>query len=213
MKTALIAGATGLVGKQCLYKLLENPNYDSVYALVRKPLEIKHLKLKQIVFDYQNFAVLDIIWEVTDVYCCLGTTMKKAGTKAAFYEVDFTFVLNLAAYFAKKSTPNFLLISAIGADANSSIFYSKVKGEIETAISKLDYKGIFIFRPSFLMGNRDETRTGEKIGVAVAALVSPLLFGNAKKYRPIHAAKVANGMIERALSGNEGVFVIESDRI
>ncbi len=213
MKSALIAGATGLVGKQCLYKLLENPNYDHVYALVRKPLEITHEKLKQIAFDYEDFTKLEILWKVDDVFCCLGTTMKTAGTKEAFYKVDYTFIVKLGEYFSNREAVNFLLISAIGADANSPIFYSKVKGETEEAVSKLNYKGIFIFQPSFLVGDREQFRLGEMIGLSIAQLVSPLLFGNMKKYKPIHAAKVADSMISRALSGKEGKFILQSDEI
>lgn len=213
MRTAIVAGATGLVGKQCLFKLLENVNYEKIYALVRKPMEIKHEKLEQMVFDYSDFERLNTLGKVDDVFCCLGTTMKVAGSKEAFYKVDFTYVVELAKYFANKQAANFMLISAIGADSTSSIFYSKVKGETENAIMAIDYKRIYIFRPSFLAGERKETRMGEMIGVGIASLIAPLLFGNAKKYKPIHAAKVAEGMISKALSGMEGKYIVESDKI
>jgi len=213
MKSAIIAGASGLVGKQCLYKLLENPNYDRVYALVRKPLEIKHLKLNEIVFDYQDFSKLELLWKIDDVYCCLGTTMQIAGSKEAFYQVDYTYVVNLARYFSSREAVNLLLISALGADASSSIFYSKTKAETEQAVIKLNYKGIFIFQPSFLAGDRQAFRLGEKIGLGIAQLVSPLLIGGLKKYKPIHAAKVAEAMIAMALGGKVGQYIIPSDEI
>lgn len=211
-RKAVVAGATGLVGKQVMYKLLENNNYDTVYVLVRRTMEIKHPKLQQILFDYSNFETLDSsVPPIDDVFCCLGTTMKKAGSKEAFYQVDFTFVHELAKYFSSKSAENFLLISAIGADTQSSVYYSRVKGEIENAVSKLNFKGYFIFRPSFLMGDRQEFRLGEKIGIVLAVIISPFLVGSLKKYKPIHAAVVANNMIDNALSGKKGKVVIEGE--
>lgn len=213
MKTALVSGATGLVGKECLFKLLENSNYEKVFALVRKPIEIKHPKLEQIVFDYSDFTLLDSIGMVNDVYCCLGTTMKIAGSKEAFFMVDHTYVVKLAQYFSQKHAENFLLISAIGADAQSSIYYSKVKGETEVEVMKMSFKGVFIFRPSFLVGDRKETRIGEVIGVGIASIIAPFLFGGAKKYKPIHAAKVAESMIKSANSGKKGCYTFESDAI
>jgi uncharacterized protein YbjT (DUF2867 family) len=213
MRTAIIAGASGLIGKQLMYKLLENSQYSKVSILVRKPLEIKHPKLEQIHVDFSQIDKMPTEGKFTDAFCCLGTTINKAGSKDKFYEVDFTFVHTFAQHFSNQGTENFLLVSANGADKNSSIFYSKVKGEIEEAIKKVSFKGIYIFRPSILLGDREEFRLGEKIGIVLAMVLSPLLMGSLKKYKPIHSSKVADGMIANALSNKEGVFILESDEI
>jgi uncharacterized protein YbjT (DUF2867 family) len=213
MKTALIAGATGLIGKQLMYKLIESNAYSKVIILVRKAYEIKHPKLEQIPANYENMDSLLLSAIPDDVFCCLGTTMAKAGSKEAFHKVDYTYVLNLASFFAAKGAKNFLLVSSIGADKTSAVYYSRTKGEIEEAVSKLPYKGIFIFRPSILLGKRDEFRLGERIGIGLALVLQPFMLGSIKKYRPIYGAKVAVGMIKCALQDKEGKFILESDQI
>lgn len=213
MKTALVAGATGLIGKQCMYKLLENANYEKVIVLVRRKFEIKHPKLEQLIVDYDNLENLTITDKIDDVFCCLGTTMKKAGSKEAFKKVDYDYVLKLAEFGLSKGAKKFLLISANGADPNAAIYYSKVKGEVENAVKSLSYETIFIFRPSILVGNREEFRLGERLGISLALLLSPIMLGVLRKYRPIHGAVVANAMIKKAQSAEKGNIVLESDKI
>ncbi len=199
MKTAVIAGSTGLVGKQLMYKLLESNEYQKVIALVRTPIQIKHPKLVQITIDYEKLEQYKNQLMGDDYFCCLGTTMKKAKGKEAFYKVDHTYCLEFAKIAAENAASKFLLISSVGANASSSIYYSKVKGDLEEAIKKLKLPEIHIFHPSILVGNRLEFRFGELIGIAMAKTIAPLLIGKLKKYKPMEVTKLANAMINVAL--------------
>jgi uncharacterized protein YbjT (DUF2867 family) len=210
MKTALVAGATGLVGKQLMYKLLENNQFEKVIVLTRKLFEIKHPKLVQILTNFDQLEQIDENIIPNDVFCCLGTTISTAGSQEAFYKVDFTYPKILAEVFKKRGATNFILISAIGASADSSVFYSRTKGEVEQAIKQLDYQGFYAFRPSFLLGKRQEFRLGERLAIGLSMLVQPFLFGSLAKYKPVHAAVLANHMIKRALESKIGNFVFES---
>lgn len=195
----MIAGSTGLVGKQLMYKLLECREYQKIIALVRTPLPIKHPKLLQLTVDYEKLEQYKDQMQGDDYFCCLGTTMKKAGSKEAFYKVDYTYSLQFAKIASENSASKFLLISAIGADSSSSVYYSKVKGELEAAIKKLKIPEIHIFHPSILVGNRLEFRFGELIGIAMAKIISPLLIGKLKKYKPMEVTKLAGAMLKVAL--------------
>lgn len=210
MKTALVAGATGLVGKQLMYKLIEHNQYDKVYVLTRKLFEIKHPKLVQILTNFDQLKQIDTNITPNDVYCCLGTTIGTAGSQEAFYKVDFTYVQQLAEVFKKRGATNFTLISAVGASADSSVFYSRTKGEVEQAIKQLDYQGFYAFRPSFLLGKREEFRLGERLAIGLSMLIHPFMFGSLAKYKPVHAAVLANHMIKRTLESKKGNFLFES---
>ena len=198
MKTAVIAGASGLVGKQVMFKLLESPLYTRVVALVRKKMPLRHEKLMQLEIEYDRLQ--DYKYQIfgDDFFCCLGTTIKQAGSKEAFYKVDFSYCYELAKIASANHAHHFLLVSAVGADANSHIFYSRVKGELEEAVARLDFPHFEVFRPSFLMGNRLQTRLGEQVGIKLAKAISPLMVGNLNKYRPIEASQVANAMVVAA---------------
>lgn len=198
MKTAVIAGASGLIGKQLMYKLLESAFYQKVIVLVRRELPLKHPKIEQLIVDFDNLAYYQEQLKGDDFFCCLGTTMKKAGNKEAFYKVDFTYCLELAKIALQNKASSFNLVSAIGSDINSSIYYSKVKGELEKALEALHFSQLNIFQPSILIGNRVEFRLGEKIGIGIAQVISPLMFGGFQKYKPIHVAQVANAMLNAA---------------
>ena len=165
-KTALIAGASGLTGGYLLNLLLESPEYSSVIAYVRKSSGLTHPKLKEIVVDWET---LQEPVAAEDIFCCLGTTIKKAGSQEAFRRVDYNYPLQLAQLQYRGGSQQFLLVSAMGADAKSSIFYSRVKGELENALQSIGYKSLHIFRPSFIAGPRKESRTGEKIGLAICS--------------------------------------------
>jgi uncharacterized protein YbjT (DUF2867 family) len=198
MKTAVIAGATGLIGKQLMYKLLESTFYQKVIVLVRKEIPIKHSKIEQQILDFDNIAHFQEQLQGDDFFCCLGTTMKKAGSKEAFYKVDFIYCLELAKIASQNHYKSFNLVSAIGSDTNSSIYYSKVKGQLEKTLEELNIAQLNIFQPSILVGNRAEFRLGERIGIGIAQLIAPLLIGGLRKYNPIHAAQVANAMLNAA---------------
>lgn len=205
MKTALVVGATGLVGNLLTIKLLESNYYEKVKVLVRKTTAVNHPKLEQIIVDFDNFDESKIVAD--DIFCCLGTTMKQAGSKDNFYKVDFTYPLNIAKAGLKNGAKQFLVITAMGADEKSMIYYNRVKGEIEKALSDLRYPTLIIFRPSMLGGNRKENRLGEKIGTFVMNLLDGIIPDN---YRIIDANKVANAMIETAQKGIKNKEIFES---
>jgi uncharacterized protein YbjT (DUF2867 family) len=210
-RTALAAGATGLVGGHLLQQLLAEPAYARVVALGRRPLALTHPKLTQQTIDFDRLAESSDFPRADDVFCCLGTTIKTAGSRESFYRVDFTYVHELARAALARGATQFLLVSAIGANARSRVFYSRVKGEVEAAVERLPYQAVHIFRPSFLLGDRAEQPPGERIGIAVARVISPLLIGPLRKYRPVHAAHVARAMVQAALRGGRGVEVWEGE--
>jgi len=208
MKTALIAGATGLVGKQLLEKLLASGRYDTVIALGRKAPGMQHSKLTSVITtDFTHLQEELAGFQPDDVFCCLGTTMAKAGSKEKFYEVDFQYPLNLAkATFALGAT-QYLLVSALGADENSSIYYNRVKGALENAIAVVGFDTVHIFRPSLLLGPRAEKRAGEDAAKFAYRILS---FAIPAKYKAISSRRVATVMLDFASRDNKGVFIHES---
>jgi len=209
-RTALVAGATGLTGKHLLEFLLADERYASVCALVRKATLQAHPKLSEHVIDFESLGKLP---KADDAFCCLGTTIKKAGSQAAFRKVDFDTVINFAAAAKAAGAKRFLVVSALGANAKSSVFYNRVKGEMENALKAMNFESLHIFRPSFLLGERAEARVGERLGIAVFSALAPLMIGPARKIRPVEAKVVARGMVLAANGGVLGVEVIESDEI
>jgi uncharacterized protein YbjT (DUF2867 family) len=209
VRTALLVGASGLVGKQVLQQLLANDHYGKVTVLVRKPLAIKHARLSEQVIDFESLAQQRLP-KVDDAFCCLGTTIKVAGSKDAFRRVDYDYVLAFAASARQAGAAQFLLVSAMGANSKSGVFYSRVKGEIEAAISKLGYTSVSIFRPSMLTGDRGEHRLGERLILAFSRPISALI---PARYRPISDVAVATAMLDTALRVRAGNEMIESDRL
>jgi uncharacterized protein YbjT (DUF2867 family) len=214
VKTALIAGATGLVGSQCLARLLEQPAYERVLALVRRPLPHTDPKLDQHVVDFDRLGAAGTDFPAADdVFCCLGTTLKRAGSRAAFRQVDFTYIVSLAGLSLGRGAKQFLLVSSLGANPNSPVFYSRVKGETEAAVSALPFEGRQIFRPSILLGERAEHRPGERAGIVMMRGLSFALLGPLRRYRPIDAGTVARAMVRVALAAPRGVNIFESNDI
>jgi len=213
-RRAFIVGATGLIGGYCLQALLDDPNYSEVVALVRKPILKTNHKLKIVITRFSNLENELSNTNADDVYCCLGTTIKKAGSQEAFQQVDFSLVISLADLMKKQGAEQFLVISSMGADPNSKVFYSRVKGEMEQALQQLDYPCLRIIRPSLLLGPREEFRLGEKIGVLLTPVLKPFLMGSLKKYRPVQAESVAQFMVKVAHEEPiSGVHIYESDLI
>lgn len=213
-KVAVIAGSTGLVGSELIAMLLESENYKKIYSLVRKSTGRKNSKLTEVVVNYDELKnSLSTITEVNDIYCCLGTTMKVAGSKEAFRKVDFLYPLFLAEWAAEKKADQFLMVSAMGANPNSSIFYNRVKGETEDEITAMKIPSVSFFRPSLLIGNRKEKRTGEKIGITVFKALSFLFVGPLKNYKGIEASKVAKSMIEHSKKQKTGKEIILSGQM
>jgi uncharacterized protein YbjT (DUF2867 family) len=192
---ALLAGATGLVGGHLLQRLLADPRYKRVITVSRKTLGIERPKLRPLItgFDAIEAAVAGLGETVDDAFCALGTTIKTAGSRAAFRRVDFGYVVAFAR--AARGAQRFMLVSAIGASARSPIFYLRVKGETEEAVAALGYPALHIFRPGLLLGRRAESRLREALGMTLMPLLNPLMLGPAKVYRGILADMVADAMI------------------
>ena len=205
MKTALVVGATGLIGNHLTHKLVNHPAYSSVKVLVRKPMDFQHPKLEQIVVDFDNLDVALV--KADDVFCCLGTTMKQAGSKEAFYKVDFEYPFETALAALQNGAKQFLIVTAMGADAQSMFYYNRVKGEIEQALANLGFPTLIIFQPSLLLGERKESRSGE--GIA-SVLMKGLDFLIPAKYKAIKGETVANAMITLAQRGHKGKRVVTS---
>lgn len=210
MSTALIIGASGLTGNILLSLLLNSNHYTKVIAYVRTPLKMEHDKLVQ---QIVNFDTIHNGITADDVFCCLGTTIKKAKTKTAFEKVDYFYPLKIAQLQHKAGSKHFFLISAMGASLQSSFFYSKVKGKLERDIMHIGYEALYIFRPSLIVGNRNEHRTGEKIAIALMQFLNPLLFGPFKKFQSVEASAIAKAMLHFAENSTLGNHTILSDEI
>ena len=205
-RTALLAGATGLVGSHLLRLLLADETYQKVTILGRRGLPLTSPKLQQRLIDFDHLADLDAP-KVDDVFCCLGTTIKKAGSQEAFRKVDLGYVEALARVAARAGAKQFLLVSAIGANSKSRVFYSRVKGETEAAVQAVGFAGTHIFRPSLLLGDRAESRPAERLGIVVGRAVAFAFVGSLRKYRPIAAATVAAAIVRAARKARPGVHV------
>jgi uncharacterized protein YbjT (DUF2867 family) len=212
-RTALVAGASGLVGGHVLRLLLADPSYERVTIFVRRELPLRNRKLAQRVVEFDRLAELGDFPRVHDVFCCLGTTIAQAGSQAAFRRVDFTYAVELARAASRHRAEQFLLVSALGAAAHARVFYNRVKGETEGAVQRVPFEGIHIFRPSLLVGERAEPRRAERVASLVAHAFSWALIGPLKRYRPIRAESVAQAMVRRAREGSGGIHVYESDRM
>ncbi len=213
-RTALLAGASGLVGRYLLDQLTGAPEYDRVVAVVRRPLEFEHPKLVEVVADFAALERLPEPLRGDDAFCCLGTTRKRAGSRAAFRAVDHGAVLAFAWAAQRGGARRFFTVSALGADPASRFFYNRVKGETEEALGVLGFATLGIFRPGLLLGPREEVRVGERLAAAALALASPLLLGRLARYRPVHAAVVARAMVRASFgTGARGTMVFESDEI
>jgi uncharacterized protein YbjT (DUF2867 family) len=211
--TALLVGASGLVGGHCLQILLHSEEYEKVIILVRKPLLLDHQKLEEHVIDFDKIDQYASVIRANDVYCCLGTTIKKAGSQQEFRKVDFTYTVQTCAIAAKNGADQLLVVTAVGANPGSSIFYNRIKGETEVAIAKLPCEAVHFFRPSLLLGERKDSRTAERMGISAMKGLSILMAGPLKRYRPIEAAVVAKAMVLVAQETRSGVNIYESDRI
>ena len=193
MRRTLLAGATGLVGQEILHALLADDKVDSVHVLARRPGRMVHVKLVWQVVDFASLPALPV---VDEVYLALGTTIKAAGSQAAFRTVDFDMNLAVARAALQAGARRLGLVSAMGADSASRVFYNRVKGELEVAVAALGFEGLVIARPSLLLGERgalgQAPRAGERIGAMLAGVLRPLIPAN---YRPIKAVAVARALL------------------
>ncbi|MBA2613219.1 MAG: oxidoreductase [Bacteroidetes bacterium] len=179
--------------------------------LVRRKTELNHLKLEERIVDFDNIDASIIKGD--DIFCAIGTTLKKAGSKENQYKIDCEYPFKIAQLAKQNNVKQFILVSSIGASAKSSNFYLKTKGELEEKIAGLNFNAFIILRPSFILGVRKEFRLGEKIGIFFAVLLGPLFIGRLKKYKGVKAITIAKKMIKAANENLNGKVIVESDKI
>ncbi|MCL1699721.1 NAD(P)H-binding protein [Lysinibacillus sp. Bpr_S20] len=202
MRAAIVVGATGLTGTSLVEQLCENDEYVSVTVITRRAPAYTHPKLEVKIRNFDALEEKDIEF-AHELYCCLGTTIKKAGSREAFEKVDFEYPLTIASLAKNRGIPHMLVITAMGANENSPFYYNRVKGKLEHDLMELGLQRLSIIRPSLLVGEREEFRFGEKAGEKVLKLAKPLLVGPLKRTRAIEASQVAKAMLVIALYGDK----------
>ncbi len=212
-KTAIIVGSTGLTGGYLLEMLLNSDEYTHVISFVRKKSNSSHPKLKEHEIDFDNPTSYIELIKGDNLFCCLGTTIKKAGSQTAFEKVDLIYPLEFARIGCQNGVKQFLIISALGADSKSGNFYIRTKGGMEDALKQMKFQSIAIFRPSLLLGDRKEFRLGEVVGSFLMRALSFLFIGRFKKYKAIKSKIVAKAIFQTSLQNNTGIQIFESDEI
>ena len=205
--TAVVIGATGLTGSLLVEELIKDSDFKTVRTLVRTPADINHPKLEQRIVNFNDLNdYTQKLREGDIIFCCIGTTQKKVHKdKNAYKKVDYDIPVNAAEIGIAKGFKQFLIVSAIGANENSSNFYLSLKGKTENKIKQFPYVGIGIFRPSILNGNRKENRIVERIAQTAMDLLSFLLLGPLKKFRAIGANNVAKAMLQASKKQTPGI--------
>lgn len=209
-RSALLVGATGLVGGQLLARLLRDPRYDRVTVLARRPLGLEHPRLDTRVVDFAKLGADDLPAGTgggTDVYGALGTTIRQAGSQEAFREVDQHHTVRVAGLAREAGAERIAVVSSVGAGSGSRAFYLRVKGDMEAEVTALGYRQTEFFRPSFILGHRPSHRRGEGLGSSAATVLAPLLAGPARPYRPVPAGRLAAAMIAALGEDRPGVRV------
>ena len=216
-RRALLAGASGLVGRRLLARLLADPGCSEVHALVRRPLPAEarpapdaSVPLREHLVDYDWLERGSVLPGADDLFVCLGTTLRAAGSQEAFRRIDFDAVLAVARLARRLGATRLGLVSAIGADPASRVFYNRVKGETEAALARLDYPSLVVLRPALLVGERDQFRPAERIGLLLARPLGRLL---PARLRPVPAEAVARCLLDAVRRGEPGLRILESDRI
>jgi uncharacterized protein YbjT (DUF2867 family) len=206
--TAIVAGATGLVGGECLRRLLEEPTYTRVIAVTRRDLgsAARHRKLQQVTVEFDRLEDVSSRLRGDHVFCALGTTIRKAGSQARFRVVDHDYPLRLAELTRQGGARHFSIVSALGASRGSRFFYSRVKGEVEEALREMGWPSLAILRPSVIAGQRAESRPLERLGERLLGFAPAT-------WRPVAATDIAAAMIATALREPGGVTVVESKDI
>lgn len=210
-RTACIAGASGLVGSELLRMLLEDGHYSKVISLGRRELTITHGRLRQVITDFEQIERQTET--VDDVFCCLGTTIKKARSKQQMTKVDVTFPMQVARWGLEHGAKQFILISAMNANAKSPFFYPRIKGQLEEKIQELSYESVAILRPSLLLGERQEFRFAEHSAATLIRAYSKLTGKKPSSRMAIEAKTVAEGMISIAKQRHPGVNIYTSENI
>lgn len=209
---ALIVGVTGLVGRALLDELLAAEGVERVEAWSRSPLGVVHPKLTVKLISPEHLTGMEPT-EATDVFCCLGTTIRKAGSREAFRRVDFGMVADLCNYAASSGCRSFNVISSVGADARSRNFYLRTKGEMEEAVIRSGIPSVVIVRPSLLVGKRREFRFGEEMAKLAMFGLEYFMVGSMKQYRPVKATAVAHALYRLAGEEQSGLRIVHWDEI
>ncbi|KAA2240166.1 NAD(P)H-binding protein [Chitinophaga agrisoli] len=212
-RTAVVIGATGLTGSNLVNLLLHNNAFDQVKVLLRKPTLKPRAGLESIIVDFEDENNLAAVLHGDVLFCCIGTTRRKAGSQEQFRQVDFNIPVRCATLAKRQGFGQFLLMSSVGANVHSRFFYLRTKGETEQAIIRLGFNSLHILRPSALLGKRDQPRLGSLVGQFLVQVFYFLLQGRWKKYRGIKASTVAKAMVAAAVKGEAGTHIYESDAI
>lgn len=207
---ANVIGATGLVGSHLVNILLEDNTFEKVRIFVRRKTGSNHPKLEEKIIDFSNENTWEKDLKGNVLFSALGTTLKQAGSKEKEYEVDFTYNLNFAKKARQNGIENYVLVSSVGANAKSRIFYARMKGELDDAVSELGFKNLAVLRPASLTGDRNERRLMEEITIPLVRFVTKFAF---KKYRPIHGKTVATAMKNAVLYPNFNKTIWEADEV
>lgn len=211
-RTALVFGSTGLIGNLLVEELVQSENYSVVRSFVRQPIGLTEPKVEEIIADFTDPESFSGKVKGDDLYICLGTTIKKAGSVANMEKIDRDLPVKIAEIASRNGVKRIAVVSSLGAKKGASNFYLRIKGEMEERILQMNFENISIVRPSMLLGERKEKRAGELVGKVVMTVVKPVLVGKLLKYRAIHGRDVARGMIGLLLSDN-GRKIIESDKL
>jgi uncharacterized protein YbjT (DUF2867 family) len=209
MTRILLAGASGMVGREVLRQALADPRIGGIVAPTRRPLAAD-AKLRNPVVDFDDLPADAAWWEADAVICTLGTTIREAGSQAAFRKVDLEYPLAVARHALAHGAATFVLVSASGANADSRIFYSRTKGELERDLRALGYRSLCLVRPGLLGGERERRRPLEHAGMQLLGAIGPLL---PRRYRVVPAERVAATLLRMALDAGPGVRIVESESI
>ncbi|TDF93046.1 NAD-dependent epimerase/dehydratase family protein [Paenibacillus piri] len=215
INTVVVAGATGMMGRQLVKLLLEDATYQRIIVLVRRSMGISHPKLveKKVVFDNLENEIDASVLKDADVYCTLGTTIKQAGTKEAFRKVDHAYPLTLAKAALRHGAASYIIVTAMWASEKSRMFYTRVKGQLEQELLSLGLPRLVILRPSLLLGEREDESFGDRATDTIFRLIDPLLLGPLARMKAIPSKDVAQAMVMMAHEGEAAVEVLESEMI
>ena len=209
----LFIGSSGLVGQDLIKILIDSKEYTKITLLLRKKMNIDSEKIHEEIVDFDNLEKYSSLFNVDSVFCTIGTTIKVAKTKENFKKVDLDYPTKAAKLTKEFGKGNFFVISALGSNENSKIFYNSVKGKLEKNLREINLNILHIFKPSMLTGDRKEFRLGERVSLALCKILPFVFKGSIKKYKPIKTIDVAKAMYKTTLNKNKGIYVHESEEI
>ncbi|MGF7078693.1 NAD(P)H-binding protein [Mucilaginibacter sp. UYCu711] len=212
-KKAIIIGASGLIGSKLLAILCTQPDYSEILVIARKKTRTSNTKITQLIIDFEYLDHYTNLITGDVVFCCMGTTKSQTPNLKEYRKIDHDYPVRLAEIALKNGIDEYHFISAIGANSESSNFYTKMKGNTEEDLKKIGLKSLHIYEPSVLIGYRKKSRPLERIAVLVMKIINPFLIGRLKKYKAIQASDVAKAMYKQSLKNKRGVFIYTSDKI